>query len=598
MKKFWILINTILLICFTLGFVVPAQASDNTSHNVSIEWYIDETYYGEGDDSVTDGRIGNLLGSTSLEVSNGTFDFTEYTKNPEGGNFYRMYGILPLIRVNGKYYLLSVKYVECLSDYDDYSNTIEVSNRDTDIVIRLGYNQVRTTANTKLDKIKVSVDGSANENLTEPNTYQAYQIFKVIKSSDVQEDVTTDETIGQPILPQDLGFSYYIEETSEWYNIIANLPEYFTLTPMAEEGVYSVTLTEGVDQTEATAIEIADILEQYASNKTSETIVSNTARLDIDPGYYLIISPINSNLILATTNIDITEKALYPTIEKQVADQDENAQVGSKVHFTSTISIPKGSKAEMIITDKMATSLKFDPSSLEMNYIINYNFQELSDGFKITIPAETIKAIAAEDNVELILSYEAELTKDAVVEPRDDSTIDGNVNEIKLKYVNFIQTDRVDVDTTQIKIWKYDAKDTNKTPIAGAKFRLKDDKNNVINLYEIKPNEEYRVATSTDATSMTDITTASNKQLVIWGLDADITYKLYEIKAPNGYNALSQPLSIQPTDDLGTIIEIPNSKGQLLPSTGGAGSTAFYVLGIGILLVGSGLVIKDKYYTK
>jgi hypothetical protein len=180
--------------------------------DVSISWF-----YGEDDGgALVDGEAGTKLNTTVIQdVPNGEFDFTEYTKNPDGATFYKMYGILPIIRINGNYYILMSKYFAGNSPYDDLNNIINLTDADADIDIKLYYSKVQTYTPTKLDKIKISVDGSINENLTEPHQYSAYQIFHVAKSKDVQEDVTTDDTIGQTISGEETGFSYYIKESDE-----------------------------------------------------------------------------------------------------------------------------------------------------------------------------------------------------------------------------------------------------------------------------------------------------------------------------------------------------------------------------------------------
>jgi len=587
----WIMIMAFLWLALITGGVVhPAYAAE-TNHDVSISWF-----YGEDDSgALVDGEAGTKLNTTVIQdVPNGEFDFTEYTKNPDGATFYKMYGILPIIRINGNYYILMSKYFAGNSPYDDLNNIINFTNADADVDIKLYYSKVPTYTPTKLDKIKISVDGSINENLTEPHQYSAYQIFHVAKSKDVQEDVTTDDTIGQTISGEETGFSYYIKESDEWYPVISNMTNWFTLSQTTEEGVYLVSLADGVPAQESTAIAIAAELEQHTENKTAITITSGEAKLDNDPGYYLIVSPVNSNLILATTNIDITEKAFYPSIKKTVKEEDKNSAIGSQVHFTSTISIPKGSKAKMVITDTMTEGLTFDTNSLQLNPNINYNIESNEHGFTITIPAENIKELASQNDTELILSYSAELNKKAIIENRDDNSISGNINTIKMNYANYIQESSVDVNTTKFTLLKYAGKDTNKTPIGGATFNLLDANGNKIQFYEIIPNQRYRLATSEDSSSMTDIMTAAGKTIEIEGLDADTTYQLKEIKAPQGYDLLTETVAVQAPDDLSLVIEVANNTNSVLPSTGENGIYLYYVIGACLLVGGILIVIASK----
>ena len=215
---------------------------------------------------------------------------------------------------------------------------------------------------------------------------------------------------------------------------------------------------------------------------------------------------------------------------------------------------------------------------------IPYSIETIDRGFILTIKGDDLREAAIE-NFTLTLSYTAELNRDAIVAPRDDSIVDGNVNVIKLQYRNYVQESSVDVNTTLITLVKYDSDDDTKTPIADATFQLLDADGNVINLYEVTPNEEYRMVTSEDSGSMDHFTTAANKTIIISGLDADLTYYLRETQAPAGYNMVGSDISFQPAADLSLVVEVPNSTGALLPSTGGMGTTILYIVG-GALVIG------------
>lgn len=99
---------------------------------------------------------------------------------------------------------------------------------------------------------------------------------------------------------------------------------------------------------------------------------------------------------------------------------------------------------------------------------------------------------------------------------------------------------------------------------------------------------------------ITKVTTPENGSFTIIGLDAD-TYYLTETKQPDGYNKLSNPVKIVIAAD-GKItigdktvdqVEVENKSGSLLPSTGGMGTTLFYIFGA-ILVIGSGVVLITK----
>lgn len=232
------------------------------------------------------------------------------------------------------------------------------------------------------------------------------------------------------------------------------------------------------------------------------------------------------------------------------------------------------------------------------NYTLNAN---ITDGctFEIVFAQEFCDKLNANDTI--IVTYSATLNENAVIGET------GNTNEAKLEYgdKNTISSKTI-TKTYKIPVFKYTKKNGTNEGLAGAIFTLSKNSNgeNPIELVKITETEDiYRVAKETEAagiTKITKVTTPENGSFTIIGLDAD-TYYLTKTKQPDGYNKLSNPVKIVIAAD-GKItigdktvdqVEVENKSGSLLPSTGGMGTTLFYIFGA-ILVIGSGVVLITK----
>lgn len=202
-----------------------------------------------------------------------------------------------------------------------------------------------------------------------------------------------------------------------------------------------------------------------------------------------------------------------------------------------------------------------------------------------------------ENDDQLIVTYSATLNDKAEI----GNT--GNKNETKLTYGdnNKTETATTTTRTFEIPVFKYTGTDT---PLPGAIFKLSTDEkgNDIIKLEKKKgtTTEEYLVNSSG---TVTEITTGDTGKFTIQGLAAG-TYYLTETQQPAGYNKLKDPIQIK-IDGAGVIkvvtnqeevvteVKVLNQTGSILPSTGGMGTTLFYIFGA-ILVIGSGVVLITK----
>lgn len=389
------------------------------------------------------------------------------------------------------------------------------------------------------------------------------------------------------------------------------------------------------ENNETRAAELAKKALYYANknkiNPSKEPVKATSTNVeftDLSLGYYLVDSSAGALCSLNTTdtNVTIEEKNAVPSVEKKVkkgSDYDKwnTASIGDKVEFQTTITAQPGAQ-NYVLHDKMSDGLTFD-NSVEVkkegdttaltasgNYELVTGATEKGDDctFHIKFTEEFCNSIKTETKI--IVTYSATLNEKAVIAG------EGNKNETWLKYGDASETthDTTTTKTYKIPVFKYTEKTVgDKTGLPNAEFTLSKNENgtNPIELVDITATGEtdktYRVATEIEKTATsketkTTVTTPSTGKFTIQGLDAD-TYYLTETKQPDGYNKLSKAVKIV-IDENGNItvddktpstelVEVENKSGSILPSTGGMGTTLFYIFGA-ILVIGSGVVLITK----
>ena len=366
--------------------------------------------------------------------------------------------------------------------------------------------------------------------------------------------------------------------------------------------------------------------------KTDETEGKKIEFSGLELGYYLVDSTLGTLCALNTTTpgVDITEKNEEPTLVKKVEEDSKpgewgdkaDADIGQTVNFQVTITAKEGAQ-NYIMHDKMGKGLKFNKESVVVtlkkasgapaetvaasNYSVN---TDLGVQVPCTFHVEFTQAFCdtLKDGDEIVVTYSAVVQPEAYV-------MDEGKNTAHLAYGEngeFTTTpDEVEVKTYQIPIFKYYKNGTTDTGLAGAKFTLSKNSDGTEPIKFTKVTTEsgtavYRVDPNGD---VTEITTEASGKFIFRGLDAD-TYYLTETEAPAGYNKLSGPVKIKVTvgedgeavvtygdgnvaadQDLG--VKVLNQSGSVLPTTGGIGTTIFYVLG-GILVTATVVLLVTR----
>lgn len=371
------------------------------------------------------------------------------------------------------------------------------------------------------------------------------------------------------------------------------------------------------------ALEYANNTETITPVKTYTTSTGQTTITEtgLALGYYLLDSSVGTLCSLSSSqpNVTIDEKNDVPSVQKSFADGEtkNNANIGDIITFNTVVNVKKGAQS-YVLHDKMSAGLKLNKKLNADNdkpvlitkdnhekliYGTDYTFTETTDGFTIDFSEAFLKRFEDKEYA-LIVMYSATLTEEAVIGGT------GNTNETYLKYGVSSESNHSTTTTYTfgIPVLKYTG--IEKTPLAGAKFKLYTDSNcndeSTALKFSLNNNNKYRYDSTNGKTVLTSLETTG--RIDIEGLEAG-TYYLKEIETPKGYNLLANAVEVQITQDGKvmvkkganleevTEVEVENKTGTVLPSTGGVGTTMIYLVGA-VLVLGSGVVLVTKRRVK
>lgn len=437
---------------------------------------------------------------------------------------------------------------------------------------------------TNATKGSITIDGTVSG-----ETYTIYRMFK-LDSYNAESNT----------------YSYTVESAWEGFFKTGAGGNYITL-----DGQNHPTWTAADENDSTTVAAFAKAALAWAKQKgiqsagTQEGNGSSITFSNLDLGYYLVDSSLGALCGLNTTNPDATikEKNEKPEIKKEVQtsagdwSSENNAKIGDTVEYKVEIKVADGAQ-KYTVTDTMSKGLTFNNSSLKVTandaVTTDYTLTPTTNGFILELPESYVSTLTK--GTTIIVTYNATLNKDAVIDG------DGNANEVKLSYGNHQNTvpSKVTTKSYQFDLVKVDGT-TNKL-LDGAEFELADGETKLSFVKDTAGN--YRVAAAGEDGATTTIT-VKNGKVNIYGL-AGKTYTLTETKAPDGYNKLVTSETVNLADgskthativgsvykDGGVVVE--NHAGTVLPSTGGMGTTLFYVIGGGLMVAAVVLLVTKK----
>lgn len=463
------------------------------------------------------------------------------------------------------------------------------------------------------------------------HTYEAYQILK----GDVSKSQTTLSNV-------DWGTGIQADKKKD-------------LEPSENVKTYVEKLSQMTtsDEIKAEAQKIASVLSNTVAGSVSVT--QDNAKTEIkglEPGYYLIKDKDGSlkvdeenkgakayteYILKIIADTTITPKTDVPSVVKKVKDtndttgdttewqdsadydiaDDDDKNHPDYIPFQLTATLPNN------VESYNKYYLKFNDTLKGLDYnndaVIKLGDKDVTDRFTqsydataktLTFTCDDIKAFGATNSDKIVVEYTAKLNENAKIGAA------GNPNTVYLDFSNNpniggegdrgkTPEDKVIVFTYKLTVNKVD-KDNK--PLTGAEFTLFKKVNGKDEPVEVKK----VLSTNVEGT-----------KFEFKGLD-DGTYVLRETKTPDGYNSIEdQTFTISAKHDenkdnpeltaltgdpaSGSVIdfgvitpengELPtdviNNKGSVLPSTGGAGRVAIYVIGA-ILVLGGGIVLVTK----
>lgn len=348
----------------------------------------------------------------------------------------------------------------------------------------------------------------------------------------------------------------------------------------------------------------------------------------------------------------VNHKVVKPYVEKEVYDNQDGTNeagfgssadhaINEEFQFKLTATLPASpdraydyyKEYAVLFNDTLSNGITYDrldsvvikSNGIPYDITNDSSMYEVDDSrlesdhyFVVGIP--DVKACGAglnlNDGATITVTYTAHLNDNAAVNSTSGST--DNKNKVQLQYSNnprnsaywgFTPESEVRVYTYQLNNTKYRDDDTTGNELAGAGFRLYSDKDcteeQEVKLYK-KDNFYYPIKDATDkAQDAVEMFSDEHGQFNVKGLDAG-TYYLKETKTPDDYSPCPDKkivisathtennVSLSGESNLNNKIINIKAGGITLPSTGGIGTTIFYVVGGGLMVAAIVLLVTKK----
>lgn len=455
-------------------------------------------------------------------------------------------------------------------------------------------------------------------NAAKGETYTIYKLFDATVNADGSSIAYTGN------VPDSL---------TDYFTADAN--DYISATPAAKEGE---NMSEGLK----TALKAWTETAIAASTATSDGSALKFNGLLL--GYYVVTTSQGEQLIsVDSTMKDVTivdKNSSTPKDLHKNADVDD-VSIGDTVTYTVSFKTSNyygaGEAAKEIVSYTIEDTLPDFLSDVKVTSIIVDNdgkSETIDDQKDVTVQFNTDKKIVIdwydEDNSKFLYNNGATVTITYTAKVTDKAAIagTGNTNKVTVRWTtkDSEQPDPDGIEKNEtIFTYAIALKKVNNKGVAlpGAVFQFP---------FYVKPAADttdgaYIYAGTTAREGLTNqITTPASGVIVVKGV-ASGNYEITEFKAPDGYNKLTTPVTVEAVktgetsthtivylDENGKItnettnvtevkvdidaiaakpVVVVNKAGTELPSTGGMGTTVFYVLG-GVLVLAAVVLLVTK----
>lgn len=346
-------------------------------------------------------------------------------------------------------------------------------------------------------------------------------------------------------------------------------------------------------------------------------------------------------------NVTINHKVVKPTVEKKVYDNDNNDissaggwgssadhAINEEFKFQLTATLPESenngraydyyNEYAVLFNDTLSKGITYDRLDsvvIESNgipyditndssmYEVDDSRLESDHYFVVGIPDVKTCVPDLNKGATITVTYTAHLNENAAVNGSTD-----NKNKVQLQYSNnpsnsaywgFTPESAVCVYTYQLNNTKYHDEANSGNELEGAGFSLYSDEACTQEVKLYKEGAFYYPIKNAKGKTAVEMKSAADGTFNVKGLDAG-TYYLKETTPPAGYSACDKTrIVISATHDEHNVNlsgesnlnnKIINKKagGITLPSTGGIGTTIFYVVGGGLMVAAIVLLVTKK----